>query len=344
MDSGVSGRLIDIHSHWYPSAYLDALRARTEPPRLMPGPEGELFVIFPEELGRLMDEEYSDVGRKLAFMDRLGIDQSLVSLGNPWLDPIPDSVELAREINAQFAALEAETDARIVGMGVLPGGDVEAAAQIAREIDDTDGLYGVVSGTRICGRRLDDEALDPLWSELERSGLPLLIHPHYTLGVEDLLGYDHALPLGLGFPFETTAALARMVFGGVYERFPELKIAAAHGGGALPFVAGRLDASWQSDAAVHDRLPVPPSQRFTNLFLDALTYHPRSVRATADLVGVEHMGFGTDHPFAVADPAANLAGVEQAFEGSALDAVRFASATQYFGLPALTAASSAGSG
>lgn len=336
----VPGLLIDVHSHLYPSAYLDELRARTKPPRLMPGPEGELFVIFPEELGRPMDEEYSDVGRKLAFMERAGIDQSLVSLGNPWLDPISGSVDLARQINAQFAAMEEETDARIVGMGVLPGEDVDAASEIARETAETAGLYGVVSGTRICGLRLDDEALDPLWSELERSGLPLLIHPHYTLGVQDLLGYDHALPLGLGFPFETTAALARMVFGGVYERFPDLKIAAAHGGGALPFVAGRLDASWQSDAAVHDRLPVPPSRRFTKLFLDALTYHPRSVRATADLVGVEHMGFGTDHPFTLSDPAANLARVEEAFEGSARDAVLFASATDYFKLPARAAGSS----
>jgi predicted TIM-barrel fold metal-dependent hydrolase len=326
--------VVDIHTHLYPSAYLDALRARTEAPRLIPSPEGERFVIFPGEPGRVMGAEYSDVALKLEFMDRFGIDQSVVSLGNPWLDPITDSVGLARDLNAQFAALRDDTGARIVGMGVLPSDGVAQAVEVAREIAATDGLYGVVGGTRVCGLKLDDEALDPLWAELEHSGLALFIHPHYGLGMEELLGYDHSLPVGLAFPFETTAAVARMVFGGVYERFPRLRLVASHGGGALPFLAGRLDAAWQSDPAVQERLPVPPSERLTNLFLDALSYHPRSMRATADLVGVERMGFGTDHPFSVSDPEANLTSVDEAFDGAARDAVLHASAIEYFHLPA----------
>src|SRR3954453_6134810 len=119
--------VIDIHTHLYPSVYLDELRARTEAPRLVPSPEGERFVIFPGEEGRVMDAEYSDVGRKLAFMERAGIDRSLVSLGNPWLDPIMDSTELARELNRAFAALGDETHGRILGMGVLPSDSVAAA-------------------------------------------------------------------------------------------------------------------------------------------------------------------------------------------------------------------------
>jgi predicted TIM-barrel fold metal-dependent hydrolase len=340
----VSSLVVDIHTHLYPSVYLDALRARTEAPKLVPSPDGDLFVIFPDEPGRVMDEEYSDVGRKLAFMDRAGIDQSVVSLGNPWLDPISGSTGLARDLNAQFAALRDDTGARLVGLGVLPSDSVADAVEIAGEIGATGSLYGVVTGTRICGMRLDDEALDPLWTVLESSGLPLLVHPHYGLGMEDLLGYDHALPVGLAFPFETTAAVARMIFGGVYERFPDLKVVASHGGGTLPFLAGRLDAAWQSDPAVQKRLPVVPSERLSKLFLDALTYHPRAMRATAELVGADQMAFGTDHPFSVSDPAANLKGVAEAFDGPARDAVLHGSAISYFGLPALTPATSNGRG
>jgi predicted TIM-barrel fold metal-dependent hydrolase len=336
--------VVDIHTHLYPSVYLDALRARTEAPKLVPSPDGDLFVIFPDEPGRIMDEEYSDVGRKLAFMDSAGIDQSVVSLGNPWLDPISNSAGLARDLNAQFAGLRDETGARLVGLGVLPSDSVADAVEVAGEIGETDSLYGVVTGTRIAGLRLDDEALDPLWAQVESSGVPLLIHPHYGLGMEDLLGYDHALPVGLAFPFETTAAIARMIFGGVYERFPDLKVIASHGGGTLPFLAGRLDAAWQSDPAVQERLPVAPSERLSKLFLDALTYHPRAMRATAELVGAQQMAFGTDHPFSVSDPAANLAGVAEAFDGTARDAVLHASAIAYFGLPALAQATSNGRG
>jgi aminocarboxymuconate-semialdehyde decarboxylase len=338
----VGSLVVDIHTHLYPSVYLDALRARSEAPKLVPSEAGDLFVIFPDEPGRIMDEEYSDVERKLAFMDRVGIDQSLVSLGNPWLDPIAGSTGLARDLNAEFAALRDDTGARIVGMGVLPSDSVGDAVEIAGEIAEVDSLYGVVTGTRICGLRLDDEALDPLWAVLESTRVPLLVHPHYGLGMDDLLGYDHALPVGLSFPFETTAAIARMIFGGIYERFPGLRIVASHGGGTLPFLAGRLDAAWQSDPAVHDRLPVPPSTRLTNLFLDALTYHPRAMRATAELVGANRMAFGTDHPFSVSDPVANLQSVGEAFEGAARDAVLHASAIEYFGLPALAQATSDG--
>ncbi len=161
----------------------------------------------------------------------------------------------------------------------------------------------------------------------------MFIHPHYGLGLEDLLGYDHALPVGLAFPFETTAAVARMVFGGVFERFPGLRLVASHGGGTLPFLACRLDAAWASDPAVHGRLPVRPTERLRSLFLDALSYHPRAMRATADLVGVRQMAFGSDHPFSVADPAANLNGIEEAFEAGEREAVLHESATKYFNLP-----------
>jgi aminocarboxymuconate-semialdehyde decarboxylase len=328
---------VDIHTHLYPSVYLDALRARSEAPMLLDSPEGDRFVIFPGEPGRVIGDEWWDVGRKLEFMERYGIDQSLASLGNPWLDPFDpaETMALARALNDQFAALRDETGARIVGMGVLPNGEVASAVEVAGEVAGNEALHGVVAGTRICGRRLDDEELDPLWAVLEREGMAMLIHPHYGLGMEELLGYDHSLPVGLAFPFETTAAVTRLIFGGVYERFPGLKLVASHGGGTLPFLAGRLDAAWQSDPAVQERLPVPPSERLTNLFLDALTYHPRAMTATADLVGTGRMAFGTDHPFSVSDPAGSLAGLEEAFDGEALEAVQNRSAVAYFGLPDL---------
>jgi aminocarboxymuconate-semialdehyde decarboxylase len=342
----VSNLVVDIHTHLYPSVYLDALRARTEAPKLVPSPEGDLFVIFPGEPGRIMGAEYSEVALKLEFMDGAGIDQSLVSLGNPWLDPFDPSstLALARDLNDEFAALRDDTGARLVGMGVLPNGDVADAVEVAGEIAERDSLYGVVVGTRICGLRLDDEGLDPLWTVLEKTGLPMFIHPHYGLGMDDLLGYNHALPVGLAFPFETTAAVSRMIFGGVYERFPDLKVVASHGGGALPFLAGRLDAAWQSDPIAQERLPVAPSERLGKLFLDALSYHARAMRATADLVGESQMGFGTDHPFSVSDPAANLKSVGEAFEGSAREAVLHGSAIEYFGLPSLSHANGTGRG
>ncbi|MGH2671554.1 MAG: amidohydrolase family protein, partial [Actinomycetota bacterium] len=262
------------------------------------------------------------------------IAQTVVSLGNPWLDPFgaEQSFAAARALNAELAELSADTGGRIVGMGVLPT-RVDDAVVVAAEIAGSPTLPGVVAGPRICGRTLDDDALEPLWNELERTGVPLLIHPHYAAAVEDLRGFGHALPVALGFPFETTIAVARLVFAGVLGRHPELRIVASHGGGTLPYLAGRLDAGWASDPSVKERLPHPPSRDLARLYADAVLYHPRAMRAAADLVGATKMAFGTDHPFSVADPEANLNAIDAAFDAEDRESLLHRTAARLFDLP-----------
>lgn len=337
-------RVIDIHSHHYPRWYIERLKRRTEIPRVVGEVGAEHFVIFPEEEregahgagGRPMDAEYWDIGAKLAFMDRFGIDQTVLTLGNPWLDPIEgaESVDLARRLNTEYSELERETDGRIVGMGVLPANDVRTAAAVAGEVAETPTLYGLIGGPRICGRLFDDPELDPVWRVLDSTGLPLLLHPHYAAAADELQGYGHAFPVSLGFPFETTIAVARLVFGGVYRRFPHLQVIASHGGGTIPYLAGRLDAGWQSDPDLRGRLPYPPSEDLAKVYLDAVLYHPRALRAAADLVGTARMSFGTDHPFSVSDPSSNLRAIAAAFAGQERENVLSRSAGVLFGFEA----------
>lgn len=333
-------RIVDAHSHLYPRGYIELLKARTEIPRIVGDPGGERFVIFPDEEGpdggggRLMGPEYWDLGEKLRFMDRFGIVQTVLSLGNPWLDPFEgkESLDAARLVNAEFAELGERTQGRIVGLGVLPT-VVADAVLVAGEIADSRSLAGVVSGVRVCRRPLDSEDLEPLWRILEERSVPVLLHPHYAIAPEELGRFGHALPVGLGFPLETSIALAQLVFGGVLRRHPRLRIVAAHGGGTIPYLAGRLDAAWASDPDVHHRLPYPPSRDFARLYLDAVLYHQRAMRAAADLVGETRMIFGTDHPFSVADPEANLRAIDVAFQGESRSAVLEGTARDLFNLP-----------
>ncbi len=340
--------VIDVHSHLYPPRYVDFLRARTEWPRITGERGRERFVIFEEEAksngGRPIDSTYWEVAEKLAFMDRHGIDQSVISVGNPWLDPIPveAGIELARQLNDDLASLQDQTGGRLCALGVLPPGDVTEAVAVAREISRQPTLHGVITGFRPCGRLVDDRDLDPLWHLLEDSGLPVFFHPHYGAAVADLAGYGHALPVGIAFPFETTIALTRLVFGGVLVRFPNLKIIAAHGGGAVPYLAGRLDAAWRSDPSTHEQLPNAPSNYLARLAADAVLYHPRAMRAAADLVGTRKLMFGTDHPFSVSDPMANLAAVRSEFEGADAANVLAIAAQSFFALPEIDAKPAAG--
>jgi predicted TIM-barrel fold metal-dependent hydrolase len=331
--------VIDVHSHLYPQRYVDFLRARSAVPRITGEPGRERFLIFEAEAksygGRPIDSTYWEVGEKLSFMEHHGIDQSVISVGNPWLDPIPidDGVELARQLNDDLASLEAQTGGRLCGLGVLPPGSVPDAVAVAKEIVRTPTLHGVITGPRPCGRLVDDRDLDPLWRLLNDAGLPVFLHPHYGAAIDDLGGYGHAFPVGIAFPFETTIALARLIFGGVLVRFPDLRIMAAHGGGTAPYLAGRLDAAWRSDPSTHERLPDPPSRYLAKLGADAVLYHPRAMRAAADLVGTQKLMFGTDHPFSVSDPAANLEAARSEFKDGDLANVMALAARSFFSLP-----------
>jgi aminocarboxymuconate-semialdehyde decarboxylase len=330
----VSQTIIDVHSHFYPRWYIDLLKARTELPRIVEDEAGvERFVIFPGEVGREMDDQYWDLDAKLEFMDSLGIAQTVLSLGNPWLDPFTgsDDIEIARRLNADFATLGKRTEGRIVGMGALPVGSVSEAATIAKEIASNEALHGVIVGTRLCGLTLDDPELGPLWEVLDATRLPIFVHPHHTAAADDLEGFGHAFPVGIGFPFETTIALARMVYGGVLQTFPNLQFVASHGGGTIPFLAGRMDAAWKSDPSVQSKLPNLPSEDLAKIAYDAVLYHSGAMLATADLVGTKRMAFGTDHPFSVADPTSTLDALSVFDETQQAD-VLSETARQIFGL------------
>jgi aminocarboxymuconate-semialdehyde decarboxylase len=328
--------IVDVHTHTYPRLYLDRLAARTELPRVDRRAEGEFFVIFPGESGRLIDASYWSLEEKLAYMDRSGISQSIVSLGNPWLDPFsPDEARgLAKELNAELASFADRTGGRIVGMGCLPQGSVADAVDAVVMIETTEGLYGAVSGTKICGLAFDHPDLEPFWEALASNGTPLLVHPHHGIGLEEVEGFGHSLPLALSFPFETTTALTRLAMGGVLDRHPNLRVIGSHGGGTLPYLSGRLDGCWAPDGEARARRNVPPSEAFSRLYLDALVYHPRALRAAADLVGTDRLVFGTDHPFAIADPAVNIASIAETFTQDEARLVFSDNARSMFGLPA----------
>jgi predicted TIM-barrel fold metal-dependent hydrolase len=331
--------IIDSHSHLYSQSYMELLRSRTERPRIDMRDGASHFVIFPEEEtngGRLMEAPMWSLEEKLAAMDRGGFDRSVVSLGNPWLDPVegPESIDWAHRINADFASFETETGGRICGLGVLPNADPEAAARVVGEIAGADGLYGVISGCRICGMTFDAPELEPVWTALSATGLPIFVHPHYAVAIDQLGGFGTILPLGIGFPVETSIAVSRLVLSGVLQRHPDLRLLVAHAGGVLPYLAARLDVSWRGDDEARKRLPVPPSEALSGLWVDSVVYHRRALHAAADLVGMDRILFGTDHPFFKDSPEDIFATVADAFseDQRSREAVASQNAVSFFGL------------
>lgn len=168
-------------------------------------------------------------------------------------------------------------------------------------------IRGVIMGTSGLGRGLDDEALGPVWAALERAQLLLFLHPHYGL-LESVFGpraheYGHVLPLALGFPLETTIAFTRMWLAGVFDAFSALRVLVAHSGGAVPFLAGRIESCVLHEREFRDAEGRERERRGVrevlrgNVWLDAVVYSEVGVRAAVEAVGRRRVLFGTDHPF-----------------------------------------------
>lgn len=147
--------------------------------------------------------------------------------------------------------------------------------------------------------------MEPIYEACSRLGLTIFLHPHYGLGeganYSLLSGYGHVLPLALGFPFETTIAVSRLLLSGALDRHPALTCLLAHAGGAIPFLAGRLDSCLASDPEVAARIKLTPSEYLRRNFVyDGVIYHRPGLEALLEFLGPEHRGkvvFGTDHPF-----------------------------------------------
>ena len=330
--------IVDVHSHIYPRSYLEILKSRSEPPYVLEHDGAEYLFLFEGQAGRpptaglRLTPSFTDLDEKLRFMDSLGIAKSVVSVGNPWLDPFTANTgEMAKTINDELASYEGATGGRVVGMGVLPT-QVRELASTINEIADTPHLYGVIVGCRIAGHELDAPELEQLWKAAAARRVAILVHPHYSAARTELGGYGFALPVALGNPFEVTIALSRLVLSGVLHRHPTLTLIASHGGGTLPYLAGRLDATWRSNADLRERLPHAPSEDLRKLFLDSIVFHERSLHAAVGLVGLSKVIYGTDHPFAVADPPSNIATLESTFSAEDLESIRSVNAGRALGV------------
>ena len=329
--------IVDIHTHVYPKSYMDMLRSRKSVPYVHDPSSSKdtsprLIILSSDDdpsipldiRGRPVDPSYWDINVKLAFMRRHGINCSVISLANPWLDFLApqEAQSWAERINDDLEAtcsrVNHDTDPdetralhekeTLYAFGALPL-SAPSPTIIVNEIKrlkTLPHLRGVIMGTSGLGGGLDDSRLDPVWEALQETQSLLFLHPHYGLpddafgGPEAIARYGHVLPLALGFPLETTIAVTRMLLAGVFDRFPRLSILLAHSGGTLPFLAGRIES-----CILHERKfianggNVQGPQRSvwdvlqSNIYLDAVVYGTAGLKAALTAAGsTDRLMFG----------------------------------------------------
>jgi aminocarboxymuconate-semialdehyde decarboxylase len=298
--------LIDVHTHMYLPRYVALLRARKKLPYIVSREKGDRLIILPDEeadgstsAGRPIGSEFYAVSRKLAFMDQHNIAVSVVSSANPWIDFVEagEAPVLATQLNEDLEKICAESKGRLYGFGVLPLQRPETCADELKRLAGYPHMRGIIIGSAGRGQGLDDPAFEPIWKTAADLGLFVFVHPHYGVGHELFPDTGHAMMLAMGFTFETSIAVARLILRGALERHPGLKLLIAHAGGTLPYLAGRLDSCVKNDISKDFGLPRPPSHYLKQCWYDSIAYHPPALAALTAFADPAKIMFGTDHPF-----------------------------------------------
>jgi aminocarboxymuconate-semialdehyde decarboxylase len=299
---------IDIHAH---AIVPDALtRMAADHPAYGPTLQlerGGRYLHYPGRgrLGPLPDAIF-DPALRIVDMDRLGVERQVFAIPPPnfhYHVPPPVGIDFARIQNEQLMILSDSEPERFHLFATLPLQDIEASIQEIDRIVTHPRVRGVQIGSNVDGKDLDHRSFDDVWAKLESAGLPVWIHPDQrSIAGADRLS-THYLQNLIGIPLESTIAIAKLIFGGVLERYPGLRFGVTHGGGFAPYQIGRWEHGWR--VRPEPRLKIAsdgPRHFFANLFFDSLTHDPVSLRMLGERMGWDHVMLGSDYPFDMAAP------------------------------------------
>jgi aminocarboxymuconate-semialdehyde decarboxylase len=330
-----SSLTVDIHSHVQVPAAAELVR-----PHLKPDPRASVYTEETRILTRKQDQDRTpnliDLELRMRDFAAMGLDAQVISPAPPqcYYDvPADVGTQAARLVNEGVAAIAARMPDRIpaaMGSVALQAGGEAAAAELEHCMKVL-GLKGVEVIAHVGDRELSDPTFEPFWAKAEALGAVVFIHPS---------GFTEPRRFGrfyfsnvIGNPLDTTMALHHLIFDGVLERYPNLKIIASHGGGYLPAYSGRIDHAWGARTDSHGDLPNPPSFYLKKIYVDTIVFTPHQLEALVKLFGVEKVLLGTDYPYDMAeyDPIGHINSVSS-LSGADRAAIAGGNAKTLFGL------------
>ena len=328
---------IDLHTHILPREWPD-LDAKYRYPgfvRLDHYKPCCARMMIGDRVFREITDNVWDPKRRIEEMERAGVSVQVLStvpvMFSYWAKPA-DALDLSQRLNDQVAGIVRDHPKRFAGLATIPMQDPDlAAGELQRCVREL-GLRGAQIGTHVdanphSGRidtlNLDNASLQPVWAAAEELDAAIFVHPWDMLGKERMPKYW--LPWLVGMPAETSLAICSMIFGGVFERFPKLRVAFAHGGGAFPFTIGRIEQAFhvRPDLVATDNQTNPRKYLAragegggsvpARFYVDSLVHDADALKVLLKLFGAERVAFGSDYPFPLGEarPGALIESMEE---------------------------------
>jgi len=287
--------IVDFHTHFYPPSYLAALRAGRGRVRVTTDANGNPEIHYPGDYNVAVPGHRDILYRDRALAEA-GVDRQVMSFTTPGthFEEPALAVELAGLVNDDFAGFARQRGEKMTALATLPLNDPAASVRELERAVKVLKLPGAMLFSNVNGTPLADRRYWPLYEAADALGCVLMIHPAHPLGVEAMTEY-WLMPL-VGFPFDTTLAVAHLVFAGVMHRYPRIRWVFGHLGGALPYIAERLDRGFECFAECRRDIPEKPSTYLKRCWYDTVNFDPRAIRLAIDFAGVSQIVAGSDYP------------------------------------------------
>ena len=288
-------KIIDMHNHFYPPEYLEAVQTGPSQVKVTMDAEGNPLLHYPGDYN-IVVPGHRDIDYRAQVLEEAGVDMQVLTFTTPGvhIESPERSVELAQMVNDNFAKIKKEKSQRFSALATLPLNDPEASVlELERACSDL-GFRGVALHSNVNGIALSEKRFWPLYEKANELEVVFDIHPSFPVGVEAMTDY-WLMPL-LGFTFDTTLAAAKLVFSGVVETFPKIRWKLGHLGGTIPYLAERLDRGYAAFKECRVNISKKPSDYLKTFYFDTVNFDIKALQLAIDFAGSDHLVAGSDYP------------------------------------------------
>jgi len=303
-------RVIDFHNHYYPPEYVEAVKAGPSNIRVTFDARGNPLLHYPGDYNVLVPG-HRDIEVRAQVLEQAGVHTQVLTFTSPGthIEDPEQAARLARMVNDALAGIMKDWPGRFTALATLPLNNPAASVDELERAMTGLGFKGVMLFSNVNGVALSDDRYLPLYRKANELEAVFYIHPIHPVGVEAMLDY-WLMPL-VGFPFDTTLAAAKIVFSGIAEKYPAIRWVLTHLGGAIPYLAERLDRGFHAFGECRRNIGKPPSEYLKDFYYDTVNFDVPALELALAFAGPKRLLAGSDYPHMIGSLAKMLESIDR---------------------------------